>query len=134
MIVGVTGTRDGLSRKQRTTAYALLLDLQPDVLHHGDCKGVDEEMCEMATALQIRTISHPPEVERFRAHCPSDITWRPRAYLARNHDIVICIDHLLAFPNGTESQRSGTMTTVRYAEKAMKRVTVVRPDGSIEQR
>lgn len=133
MIVGVTGTRKGLTAAQVAAAHRLLDGVT--VLHHGDCQGADVTLAQMAEQYGMHTVSHPPDNGRWRAYLAADVTWKPKAYLARNRDIVDCSARLLAFPDGPEQQMgSGTWATVRYAVRVRVPVVVVAPDGSMERR
>lgn len=135
-LVGVTGTRQGLTPAQAERGTKLLSGIlqwtasTPEI-HHGDCQGADAEMHDIAKALGYRTVSHPPTIGRYRAYRVADETWPPRAYLVRNDDIVNCTNILLAFPKESEESRfGGTWHTVRYARKLGKRVVIVWPDGT----
>lgn len=103
--------------------------------HHGDCVGVDVQLCEMIRELHPKTliISHPPNYEKLRAYFPSDQTKKPKDYLKRNRCIVDATDMLIAFPfEMTEQKRSGTWATIRHAKKQGKRIGIFYPDGSKE--
>ena len=49
---------------------------------------------------------------------------------AQHKQIVNVCDVLIAAPSGPEKLRSGTWSTVRYARKLHKNITIVLPDGS----
>ena len=52
--------------------------------------------------------------------------------LARNRIIAARCDALLACPAEPDEQlRSGTWSTIRYARKAGKPITIIRPDGGV---
>jgi hypothetical protein len=129
--IGVTGTRNGMSRNQRVVANRLLDQIQPDWLHHGDCVGVDSELHDLAIARGIKIKIHPPDNPSHQAGRVGDVTAAPQPYTTRNRDIVNQSALLLAFPEGMERTRSGTWSTIRYARKQGKSVTVVTPDGRI---
>lgn len=86
MILGVTGTRDGMSDKQieQLTEFLESLDVELTILHHGDCVGADFEAATIATMLGIQTISHPPIFTTYRAYHKSTHIRKPDWYLARN--------------------------------------------------
>jgi hypothetical protein len=85
--------------------------------HHGDCVGADAEAHVIATVLGFETVVHPPKNEKLRAFCKGDLILEPRDYLARNHQIIDATDLLFAVPDGPETKRSGTWSTIRYARK-----------------
>lgn len=135
-LVGVTGTREGLTPAQARRATQLLSGIRewsttiPE-LHHGDCVGADSELHDIAKQLGYRIVSHPPTVGRYRAHCDADETWPPKAYLVRNVDIVDYTRILLAFPKEQEESRfGGTWHTIRQARRVGKRLVIVWPDGT----
>jgi predicted Rossmann fold nucleotide-binding protein DprA/Smf involved in DNA uptake len=58
----------------------------------------------------------------------------PKAPLDRNRDIVDAAAVLIAAPKEmTETLRSGTWATVRYARKQGKQVWIVWPDGTVSK-
>jgi len=136
MIIGFTGTRDGVTEPQFDALSSLLAKYQPEEVHHGDCVGADVSfhsaaMCE----TEARIVTHPPKVESMRAVCVGTRTTilPAKDYLERNKDIVNSSDLLIACPKGPEERRSGTWSTVRYARKVGKPVVVVWPDGRVEE-
>lgn len=131
MRAGFTGTRNGMTWKQKAT-FAVYLREHPDIteFHHGDCVGSDEDSTQLLP-YDIYTIAHPPEKTARRAYTTNDETRPPRDYLDRNHDIVDDTDILIATPAAPETVRSGTWATIRYARTTGKPVVIINPDGSI---
>lgn len=130
MIVGFTGTQGGMNALQRAMFIGVLARLCPEVFRHGDCIGADAEAHALVRqcAPNCRIEIHPPADDSKRAFCEGDKVWAPRAYLARNREIVFCSDELIAAPKSrTEELRSGTWSTIRYARKAQKRIHMVWP-------
>jgi predicted Rossmann fold nucleotide-binding protein DprA/Smf involved in DNA uptake len=129
MDIGFTGSRKGMSEKQKRTFKQLLKNLgAPDcVLRHGDCVGADADANDIATNLDVLRIIHPPKDNKARAHCIVDRTFPPQEYLTRNRHIVDACDVLIAAPDSKEKRRSGTWSTVRYARKKNKRVIIIKP-------
>lgn len=118
MIVGFTGTREGMSDRQAQALFYVLSGMLPSEVHHGDCVGADAEAFEMAKRLGITTVAHPPLAAIHRAHTESDRMWAPAEYLVRDRDIVHAIDLLIGAPLGApKGLRSGTWYTVRYADQ-----------------
>lgn len=130
MIIGFTGTQEGMNTLQKALFVGVLARLCPEVFHHGDCIGADAEAHALVRkhAPKCRIEIHPPQDESKRAFCDGDKIWPSRPYLARNKNIVFCCDELVAAPRDrTEELRSGTWSTIRYARKALKRVHMVWP-------
>lgn len=128
--VGVTGSRHGMSGAQRhwLRNQFLFLDTVTRgeiMLHHGDCKGVDQEAHDMVHDWQgrwrrvWRTHSHPPDAAVYRAFTERNVLVElPKPYLVRDQELVAAVSLLLAVPDGPIRVRgSGTWATVRYAEK-----------------
>jgi hypothetical protein len=101
---------------------------QPDALHHGGCRGADEQADAIARSVGAWIISHPGP----HGGTGGDETRRPLPYLERNRAIVDETDVLVATPQTPDEQmRSGTWATIRYARSQGKPVTVIAPDGSV---
>ena len=121
MFLGFTGTHKGMSAKQKLEFIALLHELKPKEFHHGCCVGADADAHSLVRGFDpnVRIVGHPPINMRMVHHrvmgdCNHLET--PRAYLARNHNIVHATAVLVATPKThTEELRSGTWATVRYA-------------------
>lgn len=133
--IGIIGTQAGTTPDQRAAITALLVGIQPAELHHGDCIGADSDIHDIARRhTTARVIIHPPDNPTTRAHRQGDEQRTPLPYLVRNHAIVDATDRLVAAPAGPELQRAATWTTVRYAMRAGRRITIVWPNGSTEER
>lgn len=134
--VGFTGTRRGAAVRQFEVLSDLLRDRR-DVshvswVHHGLCVGADEQLHRIAEDLGLKIHGHPPFSQRLCADWPVCDRLSPvKEYQARNHDIVDWAVELFAAPEGPELTRSGTWSTVRYARKMGRLVTIVWPDGTI---
>lgn len=137
MIVGFTGTQLGQTLEQHNTLKALLTPIARDfvsMFHSGDCVGADEQAHKVAKGLNFITVGHPPLYDGKRAHCKYDIEREPKAYMERNDEIVRECEWLIAAPKGFEEElRSGTWATIRRARKAGKKVTIIWPDGTLDQ-
>jgi hypothetical protein len=138
MIVGFTGTRNGLTDAQRTALNAVLTVLfdlcgPSGELRHGDAVGADSEAHAIARKIGLRIVIHPPTSGTFRAFCPGDLVLTPTPYPNGNKHIVDAAEVLIACPPGqVEETRSGTWSTVRYCRKQGKPVYLVLPDGSVQ--
>ena len=137
MKVGFTGTKKGMTEKQKNKFARLILDLWPSEFHHGDCVGADAEAHQIVERLSFGNVIeiqiHPPENSDKRAFCKASIIRKPKDYLSRNHDIVNSTDVLIVCPKSNKEQiRSGTWATVRYARKKMKKIWIIYPDKRVE--
>ena len=107
MIVGFTGTRKGMSRRQQEQ-FALVVERFSDPweeFHHGDARGADSDAVRIVRSIDpdLAIVAHPAGPDP----------------LARNREIVQLSDILIAAPEtNKETLRSGTWATVRYARDA----------------
>lgn len=134
MKLGMTGNRDGFTDKCKERLIYFLNNTKIDEVHHGDCLGSDQQFHEIITERSelIKIIIHPPKINTMRAFCKSDNILPVKDYLERNRDIVNNTELLLAFPSSDkEVLRSGTWSTIRYAQKMNKKVLIFLPDGRI---
>jgi hypothetical protein len=136
--IGFTGTQDGMTEKQKRTVHRLVIELGATDLHHGDCIGSDDQADMIARELGLWLHIHPPSNPSKRAWCvvPSGLLtlYQPLPYLERNHAIVDAAAALIATPKEmTETLRSGTWATVRYARRQRKPLHIAWPDGTLSQ-
>lgn len=136
LIIGFTGTREGMTDAQRETVEQLLTGFQPAEAHHGDCVGADAQFHNIAIwDTQAQMVIHPPKNGRYRAYCDTDFCGgevRPeRGYQDRNEDIVDDSDLLIATPKSITDTRGGTWNTIRYANSQSRWVILVHPDGTV---
>lgn len=134
--VGFTGTRVGMSKSQQQTLRSLWSSGLNDTevwMHHGDCVGADAEAHDMAVAVGYKTAAHPPTEDRFRAFKKADVEYAPYAYLVRNKHIVDMVEQMFACPRGPHELHSGTWSTIRYARRIGKPITVIGPDGLVSR-
>lgn len=136
MIVGFTGTQDGLPAVQAEALEALLVAWRPqphrdvDEFHHGDCVGADAQAHAIARRLGWRIVGHPPCDPRKRAFCDFDEERAPAPYLVRNAAIVIAVEAMIATPRqAVEQRRSGTWSTIRRARAMNRAIAIVLPNG-----
>lgn len=139
MVLGVTGTRDGLTVEQFQAMTAWMRSHPFTGIHHGCCIGADAEAFEAASSIRpgAQTVAHPPTSRRLvseNTEAFSDVRCAPLPYLERNRAIVDACDTLLVLPRGDcEEQRSGTWSTCRYARKVGKPVVICWPDGTVTE-
>lgn len=134
MIVGFTGTRNGMSPAQRERVMQVIQALRPAEVHHGCCVGADEEM-HLVMRWYAPMHGHPgPPGLRMRSREGFGRLYPEKDYGARNQDIVDACNVLVAAPAEMMEQPSGgTWQTVRRARRAKKRIVVVWPDGRDEE-
>jgi hypothetical protein len=134
--VGFTGTQMGMTQEQKKTLELYLKrTLETDVdYHHGDCVGADEQFHKILEDLNVtKIIIHPPINEKKRAFCKSNFVRKQKEYLDRNKDIVDESDILIATPKEFDEQlRSGTWSTVRYADRKKKQAFIIYPNGMMK--
>ena len=134
--VGFTGTQKGMTAGQAGVVRSHLWKFATEgglFFHHGDCVGADEQAHALSKEFRYAPIIHPPKNPAKRAFCfaPMDDMREPKDYLARNKDIVRESHAMIAAPAEYDEQlRSGTWSTIRYAEKLGRPVVIVFPDGS----
>lgn len=129
--VGVSGSQLGGTPQQLLGLRKLLVGAK--VLHHGDCKGIDEQAHYIGRELGLWIVVHPPDNPSKRAFCQGDEMRDEKPYLERDRDIVDESIRLIGCPNTYVNQvRSGTWYTIRYAIDKIE-VTVVFPDGTTKE-
>jgi hypothetical protein len=104
------------------------------VFHHGDCHGADKQAHELVRKRYPKAYIalHLPDAAHKRAWCEGDLSYRPKPYLERNHDIVESSHIMFATPAEREEKlRSGTWATVRHSRKKKVPVIIVFPDGRV---
>lgn len=130
MIVGFTGTRQGMTDAQCAQVEAMLKYLGCTEFHHGDCIGADSQAAYLVHSMgNIKIVCHPPSRDIHRAFVPlraNDRMFPPKSYIVRNHEIVDTCDHLFVAPkDNTEQVRSGTWATYRYARRQGRPTTII---------
>lgn len=142
MIVGYTGSRQGLTPPQRLALFEVLATLS-GTMHNGAARGADRAAAELwGQGPWEREIDFYPcnreqrdwamqwnaGIRRFSVH-------PIRPPLVRNREnLVDPCDLLVATPAGPETPRGGTWSTIRYARRpeVEKPVVLVWPDGRVE--
>ena len=136
-VLGFTGTRHGMTEKQKIELAKILRDGVTE-LHHGMCEGSDEECHHLARAIygsSIWIVGHPPKNTSLMVKLDVDEMREPEEYLVRDGNIVKEMEELVATPYTMQEMiRSGTWTTVRYTIQADKWATIIFPDGSVKVR
>jgi hypothetical protein len=139
MIIGFTGTRNGMTNEQRQTVRNLLSSMKADhadaIGCHGDCVGADADFDALCKEFGFTTYCLPCTFDSMRAWCTEPRAER-KPPMARNRDIVAQADVMIACPPNAERIKSGsgTWATIGFSEKAGKPLHVVFPDGTIRDR
>lgn len=132
--LGFTGTQRGITTAQSKRLRKILDKDEGEEFHHGDCIGADENANDLAWIRNYKMVIHPPNNRSKRAFCIGEY-WPQKSYLERNRDIVNATDLLIACPGEKEEQlRSGTWSTIRYADRLKKPIIILYPDGTWEKR
>lgn len=142
--LGFSGTRQGMTLRQKRYVAALLEHLKPARADHGGCQGADAEFHAMLVQLPIEEVhiwwsnleaTWMPTYDAVDKHERTIlVTHPPQPPLERNVDIVREKDLLIACPKETIMQlRSGTWSTVRYADQLGVKCLIVNPWGADEQ-
>jgi hypothetical protein len=136
MILGFTGTRHGMTERQRAAVSGYLDKYRPVAVHSGDCKGADSEFLDAALLCNgnspPRTHGHPCNIAKWRAGRKYDHLYPVKSPMERNRDIVNACDELLAAPRTMErTPHSGTWQTIAMAREIKKTVIVAWPDGTV---
>lgn len=133
MIIGFTGTREGMTVAQTNALIQAILDLGGDYreAHHGDCVGADRQFDQICRELLFDLIvAHPPKDDKLRAYCDADIILPVKDYSDRNQDIVNASTYVIGAPLDN-SQKGGTWQTIKMAQKKGNLYKVVFPDGTV---
>ncbi len=132
--IGFTGTSRAALTPPQADMLAYFLNTRTCWLHHGDCICADATAHLLALDAGLRIAIHPPINPFKRAYCEgADVVYPEKEYIQRNHDIVDACSELFACPIGmAEERHSGTWSTVRYARRTRKLVTIIYPDGSFK--
>lgn len=135
VVGGFTGNQDGMTKQQKRTFRKLLVEHGVTELHHGDCVGSDADAHLIAKTLGLSIVKHPPADDKKRAYCKGGRELPPKPYLPRNKDIVKVSSVMFATPRSfKEVVRSGTWSTVRFATNLKRKMLVIYPDGSVDER
>ena len=134
MIIGITGSRNGMTSKAQNFLKRYISDNEINELHHGDCVGADSICHRIAVNQDIKIIVHPPKNKKMRAFCDGCVIMEEFDYLTRNRNIVNSVDTMIAFPKSKiKENRSGTWYTINYAKKCNKPLIVVYPNGDVQE-
>lgn len=147
MIIGFTGTREGLTDQQLAWLYTTLETGKADgtivQVHHGACLGADQAVHVAALDIEIPIHVWPPTNMKYVAlECLTPhrlVTIHPRMpYLNRDREIVHAAEGLVGLPKHDEQPDralwGGTWYTVDFAERMNRPVIICYPNGRTEPR
>lgn len=132
--LGFTGTRVGMSKEQwlGCVSFIQLQVATGATIHHGSCRGSDEQFGWIAHTNRLFVVVHPPYDPKWRSYCYYDEMRDPKAYLERDYEIVDETEYMLATPNRTHPMPyGGTDSTLRYAASLGRPGTVILPRGTV---
>lgn len=139
--VTFTGTREGMTPKQKQELKQFLIENKDRILrvHHGGCKGADEEFHAACLAVGIEG---PDRLHVWPGHPerdPTGTSWQsdnlggnytvhtPMPYLTRNRVMVRTSDVVIGTPKSMQYTRGGTWYTIRYSQELEKEVNILEP-------
>ena len=137
MILGFTGTRDGMTQRQKDWVVRLFEMYKPVGVVHGMCIGADAQFHELALAYkkeyypQLRIVGRPCTIKRDQMqirYADFQTVHGEMPPLIRNQEIVDSCTKLIACPKlMVEEIRSGTWATIRYARRSVKHLLLIWP-------
>lgn len=146
MIIGFTGTRNGMTSQQKEQVTKWL-ESRPDYtiayVIHGACVGADEDFVRICHALKNqkfvifarpgRSVHGGNNEYLSRTACElSGMVYDAETHFARNRKIVADCTVLLACPYQQSHQaHGGTWYTVDQARKKGKQVVIFWPNGDV---
>lgn len=136
---GFSGSREGMTPAQLVVVKGLLKAEVPTALHHGGCRGADEQLHLLTYLLlpDCQLVVHPASnVSAGDRMDPGTLRMAPayvhpaKPALERNADIVAACNRFVAAPGQEQEQlRSGTWATIRRAQRFDYQRTIVLPSG-----
>lgn len=132
VVVGFTGTRNGMTAEQRSMVREILISVEAQMVVHGDCVGADADAHAIAMDLGLDVEIRPCDFPNLRAFCKNALVVHPvTSPFRRNRQIVMQCAVLIGTPaTAQEQQGGGTWYTIRYGRRVGRRMFVVAPDGS----
>lgn len=143
IVLGFSGSREGVTPKQRDALLAYFKANQVHELHHGACAGADA-VCQRTYITAARSkiiIMHPGPYGPHRSCLVFDYTaledydWRQLTFrlepnlpfLQRSTDIVNESDVIICAPKSLDDRKSGTWSVINRARKAGKELIILEP-------
>jgi len=139
VIIGFTGTRNGMTDEQRESVVDLVQNLKHSLSTmasivglHGDCVGADADFHDICRAEELDVHQRPCTFKNMRARTDAMEIAKPMTAMVRNQLIVDdCVVLVACPPTVKELKRSGTWATIRMGRKANKQVVIIYPDGTL---
>ena len=138
MIIGFTGTRNGMTDAQINRVAQILEDEEPTKTIDGMCVGSDAGFALLSSGLGVYTIGYPGHSKldeddmTYRDPNPRDEERESKTHFERNRDIVNECDIMIATPSGDNfDHRGGTNYTIKYALKVGKEINIILPNGDV---
>lgn len=139
MKVGFTGTRKGMTPEQTRAVTDILRRVKAHEIHHGGCRGADEQVHLIAKAMGLEIVVRPMKDAGVNAgmYHGASMIYAPKKPLERNRDIIRAVELMVATPRSYTRPASlrgeGTWTTISYAIDEFRREThIVYPDGTVD--
>jgi hypothetical protein len=133
LILGFTGTRQGMSYGQLKTVQRLVKTLNPTEARHGNCVGSDADFHGIIRqTCKAIIVIHPPTNKHHCADLMGDFNLPEKPYMVRNDDI-IAESHLMIatpFEYAERGKGSGTWAVIRHTRNAKKPLIIIWPDGT----
>ena len=134
MEISFTGSRKGMTKRQRTALTILLEEIsnheEATRFHHGGAIGADTEADHIARYGGLAMYVHPASEDKYLLwsnFCGPNV-FSPKSPLERNQDIASICHMLIAAPQTLQEElRSGTWAIIRYARKRGKPVVILDP-------
>lgn len=141
MLMGFTGTRNGMTKEQWTAVVRLVRMHQPTEVHHGCCLGADAEFHWIVRRElpSCRIVGHPGPDTLMQDHsvmADCDVLLPPKNHFARNRDIVeVSADGMIGAPPAEPlPAKGGTAYTVGHSWKRGRYTAVAWPSGDVDER
>jgi hypothetical protein len=133
MIVGFSGSRNGMNQTQLDNLAMVLTTLPITEVRHGANIGADLQFHNLSILLQFKVVLHPSNNPKRQTPCPgAAYSFAPQSHYARNRHIVNASSVLISVPESTiRDIQIGGWFIVHYAEEHAKRVILLWPDGQI---
>ena len=139
MVVGFTGTRNGMTDIQKEKVdgilQILLIKYPKLIALHGDCVGADDDFHKICRLLEIPIEIRPCDLVHYRAFCEkASVTYKAEKPMKRNRAIVAQADVMIACPPNFEriKRGSGTWATISFSKKANVLLYIIYPNGSVD--
>jgi len=139
MKLGFSGTRHGMTQRQRNVFTNYIKRERPTILDHGGCIGGDAQ-AHAITRYVLRLaclVNVWPTDGEWCARIPESegvVVHDPMPPLDRNRVIVNRVDVMFIAPlTAFEQIRSGTWATYRYARTVGRQVIVCTPEGELRE-